>query len=61
MDVCGVHGSPAYRCSSSNVEFDIERIAVAVAGLNDKILRLREEIDSLKSEEGGDFARKCSG
>lgn len=50
----------AYRCSSCSAEIDIECIVAAVAELNDKISRLRQEIDAFKNAEGNDLARDCS-
>ncbi|XP_014478457.1 PREDICTED: uncharacterized protein LOC106746394 isoform X2 [Dinoponera quadriceps] len=47
-------------CSCRAVEIDIGRIVAAVAALNDKICRLREEIDAFKSEKGDDLVRDCS-
>lgn len=58
MDVRAANGSSAaYRYPARHAEIDIDRIVVALAGLNDKISRLREEIDALKREQGNEPTR----
>lgn len=42
--------SNSYHCSSENAEINIDNIITAVAELNIRILRLREEIVALKNE-----------
>ncbi|EFN84005.1 hypothetical protein EAI_03390 [Harpegnathos saltator] len=49
----------ANRHSFGNAEIDIDCIVAAVAGLNDKISRLRREIDAFKNEEGNYSVRNC--